>query len=100
MRLAHLALAATLAAGCYNARHTRVALRDNPAGADCFMRCDPRASDAARMACVAACPGATQEKGVCKASDGEACTQTRTFSTWKTGGLVLLGVVAVGVAAQ
>lgn len=93
-------LAVSLAlTGCWNAHHAQVALRDNPDGADCFAQCTAAGTDAARTACVAACPGATSDDGVCGAGPTTACAQTRRLSRWKTAGLVVLGAVAIVAVA-
>ena len=90
-----------LLTGCYNARHATVALRGNPDGADCFVRCSAAPDGPQRTACVAACPRASQGGGVCPAGDEAlACAQTRKLSRWKTAGLVVLGVVTVGLVTQ
>jgi hypothetical protein len=87
-------LCSLLLVGCFNAKHASVSLRNNPDGADCFARCSA-GDDAARMACVAACPSARVDGGTCSAEPGTACAQTRKLSGWKTAGCVVLGLAAV-----
>ncbi|MEZ4403678.1 MAG: hypothetical protein R3B06_26880 [Kofleriaceae bacterium] len=89
-----------LAGGCFTARHASVPLRGNPDGAACYQQCAAAASGAPDLACVAACPSAQAGRGVCGADREQACAQTRRFSTWRTAGVVVLGVVAVGLVSQ
>jgi hypothetical protein len=92
MRIAVLPLVAVLA--CYDARHASVELPRNPAGAECFAACP--ATGPGAVACVARCPGAVVDDSRCRDGD-PACVETRSLSTWKTGGIAV-GLILLGVA--
>lgn len=98
--LASALLVSLVLTGCWNTHHAQVALRDNPAGADCFAQCAAVSGDSARTACVAACPGASSDDGVCDAGATTACVQQRRLSRWKTAGIVVLGAVAFAAVAR
>jgi len=98
--LTTIAIAGLLLGGCYSSTSVRIPLQGSPASLDCHSTCTSSTADGsnARLSCLAACPGARKSSGTCKAADlppAGLCEQRREFSTWKTVGLLALGLVLV-----